>query len=302
MSIFSLQSLKTIFHLLYSRRYKSLILLTFVCIILSCFSVLAYCQNPSTVLGISVNMNTRPSSTLSEWIEKRETIECIISNTSERVITARIQTMIFKDSILVAQTRFEQMPVLSFAPVTTSLRAENIILPESMEFFALVRRTSQRGGLLPPGNYSLCVQLLDANNPLSIRSQKICVQFGIGGFEVPQLVEPMNYSKVNPTRPITFRWKAVTPTPVIPRIARYKVQVFAVAKGQDPLHASMTSKPIFEKFSDSQTPLTLYWLPTKNLLNSLREYVWTVQAVDLEGKTIGEPNGLAEPFIFTIED
>lgn len=280
--------------------FKSLIILTIASIISPYFSQLIYCQNTTQLLGITMNMSSRPGSTLSEWLERRETIECVISNTTERIITARIQTTILKDTILVAQTRFEQMPVLSFAPVATPLHAENIILPESMEFFALVRRTSQRGGLLPPGNYSLCVQLLDANNPLSIRSQKICVPFSIGGFEVPQLVEPMNYSKINPTKPITFRWKPVNPIPIIPRIARYKVQVFAVAKGQDPLHASMTSKPIFEKFSDSQTPLTLFWLPPKNLLTSLREYVWTVQAIDLEGKSIGEPNGLAEPFIFTV--
>ena len=193
------------------------------------------------------------------------------------------------------------MPVISLEQGNTTFFFDHIIPPEAVEFVPSMQRSGLRGGLLVPGNYSICVQVIDADNPDHQVCKVTCATFIVGGYEVPQLIEPINFHQIIPERALKFRWRSVNPLPPVPKIVKYKVMVFESRKGQDPSYVVQTFTPIFEKFSDANSAQTLYWQPPKDLLVLDRDYVWTVQALDADGKTYGEPDGLAEPFVFRLK-
>ncbi|MBL7998130.1 MAG: hypothetical protein JNL32_05775 [Candidatus Kapabacteria bacterium] len=261
----------------------------------------AACTTAAQTVTLSITFSGKPANSLSDWIADPNTIRAVINNTSKQRITAKMNTVIRKDSVPVAFTKLTDMPVLLFEPGITVLPSQNIISPETFQFTPAVQRTALRGGALPPGSYSVCVELRDAVNPVVMLSTTACLPFTLTGYEVPVLTEPQNFTTVRTQKSITFRWKPVVPQPPVPRIVRYKVLVYPVNEGQDPYHAAQTAVPLLEKWSDSKDPLVLYWQIPKATMVSGARYVWTVQASDANGDLYGEPDGLAEPFIFTIE-
>lgn len=257
-------------------------------------------QSQAQALEVSLSIMNRPGSSLAEWLANPDAVFLSVNNPRKEAIQFKIQTLMKKDTLLVARTKINEMPVLTLAPGTTLLHADNLVPPEAVEFMPQIQRTAQRGALLPPGNYSLCVQLVEPTAPEIELSDNTCKGFYVPGFDVPQLLEPINFATLDINKRIVFRWKGIIPQPSVPKIVRYRVQVYEVSKGQDALHALQTTQPIMERYSDNVQPLLLYWQPEKALFDSTREYIWTVQAVDTEGKPYGEPEGKAEPFIFRV--
>lgn len=270
--------------------------LLYVGVLFMCVTVASTAQP----LTISLSIMNRPGNSIADWISNPDAVIFRITNPRTESADVRVVSTITKENTVVAQTKFLNMPVLSIPPGTVSLSAESLFPPEAIEFSPQVQRTALRGGLLPPGTYSVCIQLYEPNIPDSTKSNRECKNVFVTGYDVPILLEPSNYTRIEPGNPITFRWKGVQPHPSVPKIVRYKVFVYEVKRGQDPFHAAETAKPIYERFSESNTPLVLYWQPSKGTLNPELDYVWTVQALDMEGKPYGQPDGRAEPAIFKV--
>ena len=74
-------------------------------------------------------------------------------------------------------------------------------------------------------------------------------------------------------------------------------------QGQNALQAMMAGQPVVTKDAENLTQAVvtnLYTGPCKPPY--LCEYVWTVQALNREGKPIGRNNGTSEPYTFKILD
>lgn len=251
-------------------------------------------------LSITLSIMNRPGNSIADWLRNPDAVIFRITNPRTESANVRIVSTIKKENNVVAVTKFLSMPVLSIPPGTLALSTENLFPSEAMEFSSAVQRTALRGGLLPPGNYTVCIQLFEPNLPDITISNSECKNIFITGYDVPVLLEPSSYARLETNKPITFRWKGVQPHPSIPKIVRYKVFVYEVKRGQDPFYAAETAKPMYERYSESNTPLLLYWQPSKGLLNPELDYIWTVQALDMEGKPYGQPDGRAEPSIFKV--
>lgn len=253
-------------------------------------------------LQVQLSMTPRPSPYLSDWKDKRETATLIITNPTQDAFFIKLHTRIFQGGItgeLQAQTIFEKMPVLMIEPGVSIYDATEMFPYEAMEFYGGVNETVIRTGKLPANDYAVCVMLMDAemNGPLTTDQ---CRQFFITDYQAPILLQPENLSEIKPQSigNIIFRWTPVMPQPVEQVV--YKVAVFEVLPGQSPDMAFQANYPILTKEAFN-TNFTL-WTPDFEYPQPGMQYIWSVRAVDSRGNPIGQNDGWADPFIFTVAE
>ena len=163
--------------------------------------------------------------------------------------------------------------------------------------------------LLPPGEYEICVQffgysLAAASAPLS---EEKCKTFSIRAkeqqtYQPPQAITPANgtaLSEADTKKPISFRWTAVVPRPQEP--VTYRVNVWQLMQGQNGTQAMKANQPIITKDVDNLTQTIISNLISGPCLPPyLCDFIWNVQALNREGKSIGGNNGMSEAIGFSI--
>jgi len=160
---------------------------------------------------------------------------------------------------------------------------------------------------LPTGEYELTVQLF-GNGPRGLEpiSEEKIKSFSIRGnesqnYQPPQLISPVNETKLNDNeikKPITFRW-----TPVIPKPredVNYKLRVWQMMEGQNSIAATIIQPPILTNDVGNITQVIVR-LQTPPPNENKEVYVWNVQALNRDGKPIGENNGTSEAFTITVQ-
>jgi hypothetical protein len=160
--------------------------------------------------------------------------------------------------------------------------------------------------LLPEGDYQLCARFYNIDNfPISIEA---CRPFIVKGepapttFTRPQGVAPQSDAKLKPeqAKALTFRWTPLVPKPKEP--VTYRMRVWQLMQGQNASAAMRGNSPVFEKDVTNQTQavVSLNYPPCRPPY--LCDFVWTVQALNPEGKPLGDNNGTSEPMRFGIQD
>ncbi|NNV55064.1 hypothetical protein [Limnovirga soli] len=163
---------------------------------------------------------------------------------------------------------------------------------------------------LPPGIYSLCVQFrgMSDNRQWVNISPEVCKPFTVDGgtnnqkYTGPAPIFPENnkiFTEQDIKKPLTFRWTPVVPKPQEP--VTYRLKVWQLMQGQNSTEALRTNPPIVTKDVDNFTQTIV-----ANLLTGpckppyLCDFVWTVQAINREGKPWGENIGESEPSLFSV--
>lgn len=160
-----------------------------------------------------------------------------------------------------------------------------------------------RLGLLPEGDYQLCLQAFDytTNEPLSAGAPSSgCSNiFTITYPPPPQLLNPTCGGTLNVAEPQTALFNWILPSgPPIGAMMQYHFKLVLLPEGDmiDPLSALETSNdPVWE--DDVMTPQVLYTQLMPALLNG-RRYAWYVRAVDINGQYVFQNNGWSEPCTF----
>ena len=160
---------------------------------------------------------------------------------------------------------------------------------------------------LPAGDYELCVQFFVdgaiGTTPISEEKRK---QFTIKGPEQINFQSPQNISPVDGTiisesdmkKPITFRWTPLVPKPQEP--TTYRLKVWQLMQGQTGAQAMRTNQPIITKDVDNITQAVVTNIITGPCKPPyLCDFVWNVQAVNKEGKTLGNNDGTSEASMFS---
>lgn len=162
----------------------------------------------------------------------------------------------------------------------------------------------QRTGRLPAGQYQLLVEL--TNNMGDVVEAKQTRPFFVTSYQLPILMQPANGAELDAhiaQSVITFRWTSLVPvsqeTPV------YRVQVFEIMPGQDPMQAFRGNRPLLDETAMQGTTQYI-WRPDLPMLDSTanRQFIWTVQTLDINGIPIptadNNAQGRSEPAIFSI--
>jgi hypothetical protein len=95
---------------------------------------------------------------------------------------------------------------------------------------------------------------------------------------------------------IAFRWTPIVPKP---QTVTYRLKVWQLMQGQNGSQAMRTNKPIVEKemMRTEAAIMDIYTGPCKPPY--LCNYIWTVEAIDADGKPISEKT-TTEAFTFSI--
>jgi hypothetical protein len=168
-----------------------------------------------------------------------------------------------------------------------------------------------KGWVLAPGDYEICVQFFGygAAGATALSEEK-CKSFSIRGIDTQAYQPPQNISPADGTsmaeadlkKPITFRWTPVVPRPQEP--VTYHLTVWQLMQGQTDAQAIKVNQPIIIKDVENMTQYVLNSIvngPCRPPL--ICGFIWNVQALNKEGKPVGENNGtsVAAVFNFTNE-
>lgn len=250
--------------------------------------------------NIQLIMSPNPSPYISDWRDRQETATLIISNTSGSDVNVKIKTEIFDGSkALVANTDASKMPVLTVSPGINRYSPEDIIPISAISYKGSMARTTLQTGRIPDDNYQICVAIIDPTTGAKIgTSGTVCRFFNIIAYQAPILVMPRNeevISELN-VKGILFRWTPVSPSP--PSITTYRLQIFEIMPGQEPMTALRTNQPIVEK--DLRGLLQSQWPIDFAPPEVGKKYVWTITPLDAEDRKLVDGYGFAQPFVFSM--
>ncbi len=153
--------------------------------------------------------------------------------------------------------------------------------------------------------YTLCAQFFNIDNyPIS---REFCRDFMVGDalitYTASQNISPANEKIFDPIAaklPITFRWTTVIPKPKDP--VMYKLRVWQLMQGQTGVQAAKANDPLIEKEVKNITQSIVTNIITGPCKPPyLCDFVWNVQALDKEGKPIGNKDGMSDFFSFSIK-
>jgi hypothetical protein len=159
---------------------------------------------------------------------------------------------------------------------------------------------------LKEGSYTICAQFFNSDHKEI--SREVCKEFKVEGqksdYAPPSLISPDNGKKFSLKEfqgLVTFRWTPLVPKPKDP--VTYRLRVWQLMQGQNGTQAMRTNQPIVTKDVDNITQAVvngLYTGPCKPPY--LCDFIWTVQALNREGKPIGNNNGTSEPYSFKMNN
>ena len=152
--------------------------------------------------------------------------------------------------------------------------------------------TVQRTGRLPEGPLQLCARVLDQNGA---QLTVVCTNVTIALPDAPQLIFPAAAGVAQGAQPV-FQW---TPVVVPPEIGvTYRVHIVERGAQQTPATALAANPAIFDQ-TVAGTPMLTY--PVNALpLETGKEYVWQVEALDQNGFPITRGQGKSEIRTFTV--
>jgi hypothetical protein len=169
--------------------------------------------------------------------------------------------------------------------------------------------TAALGGCkeLKEGSYQLCVQFFNLDK-IAI-SNEVCKEFKVESpklqeYAPPTLITPEDgkrFSEAELTRPLNFRWTPLVPKPQQP--VTYRLKVWQLMQGQNGAAAMRTNQPIVTKDVDNITQAVVTGIYTGPCRPPyLCDYVWQVQALNKEGKPIGNNEGKSDVFKFGVQE
>lgn len=163
-----------------------------------------------------------------------------------------------------------------------------------------------KGCILPPGDYELSVQFFGsgAAGTVSLSDEKIKL-FTIKNtsqqdYQPPHLLSPDDGTVFNDgdvLKPLIFRWTPIIPMPQQP--VTYRLQVWQLIQGQTGTQAIAANMPILTKDVSNITQAVV-----TNLITGLCkppylcDFVWSVRALDPDGKAYGANKDIGDVFTF----
>lgn len=146
-------------------------------------------------------------------------------------------------------------------------------------------------GLIPDGNYTLCVRVLEANSSNLLGNA--CVPFSVLLPEPPIIIQPVQGQAVVAYN-LIIQWFPVQWVPSHP--VTYNLRIAEIYPNQVPQEAIENNPPHLEA---TVTDATLYVYPFEGLpLETGRQYAIMVQSVDEMGNPIGSNNGFSQVEFF----
>ncbi len=276
------------------RKYQNFALLLYSLF----FSLYSFAQQPLSQINIlSFSVKNKMPAEVSSW----GTIPGAMILTAQRIPQSAIQgiklvVQIKQGGAKICGNPVDVSPMLDFNAVKTFTGSE-------------LSGYISNSNTLKPGSYSVCIQFYNLDRyPIS---KEMCKEFVVEdavqvqqNYSPPQNINPGNGKVFKPEElkgPVTFRWTPVVPKPK--EAVTYRLKVWQLMQGQSGTQAMRTNPPIVTKDVDNITQAVvtnIYTGPCKPPY--LCDFVWNVQAVNKEGKPIGNNEGKSELWSFKVQN
>ena len=265
--------------------------------ILLAILVLGSVHSVSAQLKITLNMNPRPTATISDWSTRRDVLTLVVSNQSPvGTMMAKLKTEIrTTDGTVVATTDLAKAPIFTIIQGSaTMMYASDVVNLSTLQFTGSYQSKLNRTGKLPAGNYIMSVRFYRPDGQPQPLSEEEAKPFYLANLQLPVLIMPADESKLSAEiaqTAITFRWTAVNPIPTT--APRYRIQVYEVLENQQPVQAMRSNMPLLNKEVVGTTQYI--WRPQLDLkLDSVRKFIWSIQVYDDHGAIMPSDNTTGE--------
>ena len=266
--------------------------------VLAVFVVASCVTTNAQQLQLVLQMSPNPSPYISDWQTRQETILLSVTNPSQDIVLVRVAGRVHQggpSGPLLAQTKVPEMPVIEIMPGASIFNAEDVVPFDQIEFFGGVEVDAARTGRIPSGEYTLCVDLVDAQSLAPVTQQR-CQPFFVQQHLPGQLLAPFNDAEftADQLRTQVFRWSRETPP-----VFNSHAELLVVEYRQDqPLWQALSANPPVYQ-AEIASGLSQHQWPPDVFLPDGKLYVWSVRVVDDVGNPVTEPEW-ADPFVFNV--
>jgi len=249
-------------------------------------------------LRAELNISPRPSTRLADWTSRRETVSLLVYSTSDKIVSVKIDAKLSLNGNLIASTKLGSMPVLTI-PVggPTIFYAADIFPENAVSFFGDMKQTTMRSGILPEGNYELCITLVNVQTTQPV-SQPVCRTFFLTKYILPTLLQPEDNKKLPSgiEKTTLFVWTPIIPNPPMP--VTYRLRMVEVLPGQSAQQAFTVNQPLFERTTVGSTQLL--WPQEIPLPDAGVNLAWGIQPEDDQGNPIILPERFTNAFTLIV--
>jgi hypothetical protein len=281
---------------------KIIIYLIFICLLIV--------HTTSGQVTMTVNIAYPAPAYLSDWNNSRAGLVTVILNSGGKQETGLIK---FRTELqnsnggVIAISNISTARVYTIRSGANTFTLDKVLQLENLQFEnGVIANKIQTSGKLPSDTYTLCIQLISGTNDAVLTREPVCRPFTQISFQLPFLLAPNDKTWLDANiaqSVITFRWSSLVPMSKEPVF--YRLQVFEVLDGQQPMQALRSNQPILE--TEVRGTTQYFWRPQLSFKdNSGHVFIWTVQTLDAKGtpvSSVDENNqGRSEPHVFGVCD
>ena len=252
------------------------------------------------ITGINISLPSNPDANIEKW---SSSMPPFMISAQTRLENGRVSPIVMESNILVS-IRGGGVACGSFTKANAP--ASNFNATSKVWAGKAALDLLGTPCILKPGSYELCVQFFGEGAAGKTLIGEACKSFTVANVETeakiyqpPQALTPADgtqFSDSDLKKPMTFRWTPVIPRPQEP--LTYRLTVWQLMQGQTGTQAMHLNQPIITKDVDNMTQAVIYI--TGDF--TFPQFIWNVQALNKEGKPIGENEGKSKPFQFTKSD
>lgn len=277
---------------------KKTILIFLLSIAIQCFA-----QN-YPITGITISLPASPDANTANWGTGTSMLTITASTKAEN---GKVTSNVIESKILVTIKKGGSKVCGDFNSNTAPSAGFNTMT----KAWASINAASLigKGCILAPGDYELCVQFFGSSPKIGALSEEKCKTFTIRGneqqtYQPPQAIMPADGTVLKEQelkKPITFRWIPVMPKPKEP--VTYHLKVWQLMEGQTWVQAMKSNPPLVVKDVENMNQTVITELMSVSFKKPyLCSFIWNVQALNKEGKGVGNNNGTSGSNQFTVKN
>lgn len=275
--------------------------------ILLLFVLYAFVMPIYSQVDLNLIMPNPTPSEIYEWQKDPTIIQVIVTNRSSNEylnasfgfrITNENGTVIAESNYRRTSKRFTISPM----PQVTVLNGPQLIDVNSISYNSKLKSLLLSANSIPEGYYDICISIYDQNGVNITNGEEYCTSFSVLTPEPPILISPVDDEVINSPFP-NFLWSPVTSYNAARNQITYKLKICPIYEGQSP-RTAIDMNPVLLEKSNILTSSYKY-LPSDmpfDYYKNVNQYVWVVQAFDMNGNPATKNKGMSELGTFRLKE
>ena len=275
--------------------------------ILLLFVLYAFVTPIYSQVDINLIMRNPVPAEIYEWQKDPTIIQLIVTNrSSNKYLNASFGFKISNENgTVIAESDYRRTSkrfTISPMPQVTVLNGPQLIDVNSISYNSSLKTLLLSANSLPEGYYDICLSVYDQNGVNITNGEEYCTSFSVLIPDSPVLLSPVDNEVINTPFP-NFLWSPVTSYNAARNQISYKLKICPVYEGQSP-RTAIDMNPVLLEKSNILTSSYMY-LPSDlpfDYYKNVTQYVWLIQAFDMNGNPATKNKGMSELGTFRLKE